>query len=78
MIQVILYSTANTLYLEVHCPMVKPPVVVISNHGDSLTDFGQVSIGQHAIKPISIQNISDQPLEVSYVTSFIASMLDDV
>uniref|UniRef100_H2YXN3 Cep192/Spd-2-like domain-containing protein n=1 Tax=Ciona savignyi TaxID=51511 RepID=H2YXN3_CIOSA len=58
------YNTANTLYLEIHCPTIKPPVVIISNQGHSLTDFGQVSIGQNAIKPISIQNISDHPVEL--------------
>ncbi|XP_078491264.1 cilia- and flagella-associated protein 74-like [Ciona intestinalis] len=58
------YNTANTLYLEVHCPVIKPPVVIISNQGHSLTDFGQVSIGQNAIKPISIQNISENSVEL--------------
>lgn len=59
------FNVANTLYLDVHCPTIKPPVVVISNHGQNLTEFGQVSIGQNTIKPISIQNISDKPLELT-------------
>lgn len=59
------YNPANILYLDVHCPIVKPPVVVISNHGQNCTDFGQVSIGQNTIKPISIQNISDQPVDLT-------------
>ncbi|CAK8682360.1 unnamed protein product [Clavelina lepadiformis] len=58
------YDKANTLFLEVHCPVEKPPVVVISNHGHNLTDFGQVSIGQNDVKPISVQNISDHPVEL--------------
>nr|CAB3230261.1 uncharacterized protein KIAA1751 homolog [Phallusia mammillata] len=59
------FNDANTLFLEVHCPAIKPPVVIISNHGHSLTDFGQVSIGQNTIKPISIQNISDHSVELT-------------
>ncbi|XP_070561828.1 cilia- and flagella-associated protein 74-like isoform X2 [Ptychodera flava] len=66
------YSVHNTLYLEVHCPTVKPSVVVISNHGRTTTDFGEVSIGQNIIKSITIQNISDQQLDLK------SSMLDTV
>ena len=61
----VFFSAANTLYLEVHCPAIKPPVVVISNYGHRALDFGPISIGQNAVKPFSIQNISDQPIEVS-------------
>nr|XP_039273717.1 cilia- and flagella-associated protein 74-like isoform X2 [Styela clava] len=59
------YHPADILYLDVHCPTVKPPVVVISNHGQNLTEFGQVSIGQNTIKPISIQNISDHSVDLT-------------
>ncbi|XP_077980899.1 cilia- and flagella-associated protein 74-like isoform X2 [Glandiceps talaboti] len=58
------YSVYNTLYLEVHCPTVKPSLVVISNHGRNTTDFGEVSTGQNIIKSITIQNISDQQLDL--------------
>ena len=58
------YSIHNTLYLEVHCPTVKPPLVVISDHGKTTTDFGEVSIGQNIIKSITIQNISRKTIEV--------------
>ncbi|XP_071945764.1 cilia- and flagella-associated protein 74-like isoform X2 [Antedon mediterranea] len=52
------YSVHNTLYLEVHCPTIKPPIVVISNNGQTILDFDDVSIGQRIIKSITIQNIS--------------------
>jgi len=55
---------ANNLYLEVNCPAIRPPVVVISNDGDPLTDFGQISIGRNTIKPISIQNISQEEVDL--------------
>ena len=58
-------STHNTLYVEVHCPMVRPDVVVISNSGQTVTDFGQVSVGQRVVKSITVQNISDHSVDVS-------------
>lgn len=49
------YSIHNTLYLEVHCPIVKPQVVVISDNGRFTVDYGDVSIGQQMNKTITIQ-----------------------
>ncbi|KAK3105163.1 hypothetical protein FSP39_018521 [Pinctada imbricata] len=59
------YSIHNTLYLEVHCPVVKPPVVVISDNGKTTLDFGEVSLGQNIIKSITVQNISDKMVELT-------------
>lgn len=39
------YNAHNTVYLKVHCPAVRPEMVVVSNHGRSLIDFDQVSVG---------------------------------
>ena len=58
-------SEHNTLYVEVHCPVVQPDVVVISNSGQTMTDFGQVSVGQRVIKSVTVQNISDHAVDVS-------------
>ncbi|XP_041377895.1 cilia- and flagella-associated protein 74-like isoform X2 [Gigantopelta aegis] len=58
------YSIHNTLYLEVHCPVVKPPVVVISDNGRTTLDFGDVSIGQDKSRSITVQNISNKPVEL--------------
>ncbi|KAJ8320230.1 hypothetical protein KUTeg_001817 [Tegillarca granosa] len=60
------YSVYNTLYLEVHCPIVKPELVVISDNGNTKLDFGDISLGQNIIKSITIQNISKKTVEVSY------------
>ncbi|XP_078615785.1 cilia- and flagella-associated protein 74-like [Branchiostoma floridae x Branchiostoma japonicum] len=54
------YNKYNTLYMEIHCPSVRPSLIVISNHGRTTTDFGEVSIGQSVVKSITIQNISDK------------------
>ncbi|XP_053379519.1 cilia- and flagella-associated protein 74-like isoform X2 [Mercenaria mercenaria] len=59
------YSVSNTLYLEIHCPTVKPPLVVISDSGRTVTDFGEVSLGQNIFKSITIQNISSRTQELS-------------
>ena len=58
-------SEHNTLYIEVHCPVVRPDVVVISNSGQTVMDFGQVSVGQRVVKSLTVQNISDHVVEVS-------------
>ena len=49
----------------------KPPLVVISDHGKTTTDFGEVSIGQNIIKSITIQNISKKTLEVCNILVLI-------
>ncbi|XP_052759795.1 cilia- and flagella-associated protein 74-like isoform X2 [Mya arenaria] len=59
------YSIHNTLYVEVHCPMVKPALVVISDSGKATTDFGDVSLGQNILKSVTIQNISNKTVELS-------------
>ncbi|GFR64639.1 cilia- and flagella-associated protein 74-like [Elysia marginata] len=59
------YSIHNTLYLEVHCPAVRPPVVVISDNGRRFIDFGDVSIGQTCPRSVTIQNISEKDMELT-------------
>ena len=65
----------NTLYLEVHCPMVRPELVVLSDNGRTTTDFGDVSIGQSVIKSITVQNISDRTMKVSLTEISIVIIL---
>lgn len=59
------YSVHNTLYMEVHCPIVKPTLVVISDHGKTTLDFGEVSLGQTIIKSVTIQNISKKTIDLT-------------
>ncbi|KAK6477540.1 cilia- and flagella-associated protein 74 [Huso huso] len=59
------YSPHNTLYLELHCPAVVPPLVVISDHGRSTVNFKEVAAGQMVVKRVTVQNISHEPLELS-------------
>ena len=61
------YSVHNTLYLELHCPAVRPDLVVISDSGRSTLDFGQCSIGQTLSKQVTIQNISPKTIDVSFL-----------
>lgn len=39
-------SPHNTLYLELWCPAVAPSVVVTSNKGKSVSDFGDIAVGE--------------------------------
>ncbi|ESO90474.1 hypothetical protein LOTGIDRAFT_123206, partial [Lottia gigantea] len=59
------YSIYNTVYLEVHCPTVKPQVVIISDSGKNSVDFGEVSIGQNVTRSVTMQNISDKTVELT-------------
>lgn len=40
-----IFSVHNTLYLEAHCPSVRPSLIVVSESGDNLVDFAKVSVG---------------------------------
>ncbi|XP_075695756.1 cilia- and flagella-associated protein 74 isoform X2 [Rhinoderma darwinii] len=57
------FSPHNTLYLELHCPAIAPPVIVSSENGRHLISFGEVAIGQRVVKRVTLQNISPDPVE---------------
>ncbi|XP_039940700.1 cilia- and flagella-associated protein 74 isoform X5 [Hirundo rustica] len=59
-------SPHNTLYLELHCPAVAPPVLIISDSGINAVDFGDVSVGHRMMKRIAIENISPGKLELGF------------
>lgn len=40
-------SVHNMIYLEVHCPAVRPHLVVVSDSGRSVIDFANVSLGKN-------------------------------
>ncbi|KAG7246608.1 hypothetical protein CRUP_034303, partial [Coryphaenoides rupestris] len=58
------WSPQNTLYLELHCPAVQPPLVVISGHGHNAIDFQQVALGQRVVQKLTVQNISKESLDL--------------
>ncbi|XP_050787586.1 cilia- and flagella-associated protein 74 isoform X7 [Gopherus flavomarginatus] len=60
------YSPYNTLYLELHCPAVAPSVVVTSNNGKNIINFGEVAVGHRVIKRITIQSISQEQLALGF------------
>ncbi|XP_056399641.1 cilia- and flagella-associated protein 74 [Hyla sarda] len=57
------FSPHNTLYLELHCPAIAPPLIVSSENARHLISFGEVAIGQRVVKRISLQNISSEPVQ---------------
>uniref|UniRef100_A0A452T1J9 Cilia- and flagella-associated protein 74 n=1 Tax=Ursus maritimus TaxID=29073 RepID=A0A452T1J9_URSMA len=59
-------SPHNTLYLELWCPAVPPSIVVTSNKGQTISNFGDIAVGHHGIKKVSIQNISPEDLAVEF------------
>ncbi|KAM5266866.1 cilia- and flagella-associated protein 74 isoform 2-T2 [Hipposideros larvatus] len=60
------FSPHNTLYLELWCPAVAPSIVVTSDKGQTVSNFGDVAVGHHGIKKVSIQNISHEDLAVEF------------
>ncbi|XP_073512979.1 cilia- and flagella-associated protein 74 isoform X2 [Phyllobates terribilis] len=57
------FSPHNTLYLELHCPAIAPPLIVSSESGRHLIGFGEVAIGQRVVMKVTLQNISSEPVE---------------
>ncbi|KAM9505754.1 cilia- and flagella-associated protein 74 isoform 3-T3 [Salvelinus alpinus] len=57
-------SPLNTLYLELHCPAVRPPLVVASSNGQTTINYHQVAVGQKVVKKLTVQNISQEALEL--------------
>ncbi|XP_062049239.1 LOW QUALITY PROTEIN: cilia- and flagella-associated protein 74 [Lepus europaeus] len=60
------FSPHNTLYLELWCPTVAPPIVVTSDKGKTVFNFGDVAVGHRSIKKVSIRNISSEDLAVEF------------
>ncbi|XP_017266687.2 cilia- and flagella-associated protein 74 isoform X2 [Kryptolebias marmoratus] len=58
------WSAINTLYLKLQCPAVQPPLLVLSNNGHNVMDFHQVVVGERVIKRLTVQNISNEPLDL--------------
>ncbi|CAG5118469.1 unnamed protein product, partial [Candidula unifasciata] len=58
------YSIHNTLYLEVHCPAVRPEVMVVSDDGRHVIDFGSISVGQTCSKSITLLSIWDKQMKL--------------
>lgn len=62
----IINSVANTLFIQVHCPIVRPEMIVVSDYGQTMIDFGSASIGQELSRTIIIQNISNKTIQVNF------------
>uniref|UniRef100_G1M4L0 Cilia- and flagella-associated protein 74 n=1 Tax=Ailuropoda melanoleuca TaxID=9646 RepID=G1M4L0_AILME len=45
---------------------VPPSIVVTSNKGQTISNFGDIAVGHHGIKKVSIQNISPEDLAVEF------------
>uniref|UniRef100_A0A4W2HR74 Cilia and flagella associated protein 74 n=1 Tax=Bos indicus x Bos taurus TaxID=30522 RepID=A0A4W2HR74_BOBOX len=60
------FSPHNTLYLELWCPAVAPSIVVTSDKGKTIINFGDIAAGHRGIKKVSIQNISPEDLDLEY------------
>ncbi|XP_071752484.2 cilia- and flagella-associated protein 74 [Centroberyx gerrardi] len=58
------WSPLNTLYLELHCPAIRPPLVVTSSNGQNTIHFHQVAVGQKVVKKFTVQNISKESLDL--------------
>ncbi|XP_037540264.1 cilia- and flagella-associated protein 74, partial [Nematolebias whitei] len=58
------WSDMNTLYLKLQCLAVQPPLVGLSNNGHNVIDFHQVVLGERVIKTFTIQNISNESVDL--------------
>ncbi|XP_073089125.1 cilia- and flagella-associated protein 74 isoform X2 [Manis javanica] len=60
------FSPHNTLFLELWCPAVAPAIVVTSDKGKTISNFGDIAVGHRCIKKVAIQNISSEDLAVDF------------
>lgn len=65
------HSVHNTIYLEVHCPAVRPHLVVVSDSGRSVVDFANVSLGK--IKNILLSSWVASRERIFFYRNFIFS-----
>ncbi|XP_043967379.1 cilia- and flagella-associated protein 74 [Gambusia affinis] len=59
------WSPVNTLHLKLECPAIQPPLLVTSGNGNNVLDFRQVYIGSRVVERFTIQNISEEPVELT-------------
>ncbi|KAL5252786.1 hypothetical protein ACHWQZ_G015526 [Mnemiopsis leidyi] len=59
------YKLSDTIYLQVHLPAVKPELVLLSQNGSSIVDFGNVCIGQTKKLELTLKSISEEPVSLS-------------
>ncbi|XP_014856151.1 PREDICTED: cilia- and flagella-associated protein 74-like, partial [Poecilia mexicana] len=57
------WSAINTLHLKLECLAVQPPLLVTSGNGKNVLDFRQVYVGSRVVERLTIQNISEEPVE---------------
>ncbi|XP_063091378.1 cilia- and flagella-associated protein 74 isoform X5 [Cavia porcellus] len=60
------FSPHNTLYLELWCPAVAPAVVVTSDKGKTVINFGDIAVGHCSIKKVSLQNTCPEDLALDF------------
>lgn len=65
------HSVHNTIYLEVHCPAVRPHLVVVSDSGRSVVNFANVSLGK--IKNILLSSWVASRERIFFYRNFIFS-----
>lgn len=44
-------SPHNTLFLELWCPAVAPSIIVVSDKGNTISNFGDVAVGESSLGP---------------------------
>ncbi|XP_072464667.1 cilia- and flagella-associated protein 74 isoform X1 [Notamacropus eugenii] len=60
------FSPYNTLYLELYCPTVAPSIVVASDSGKTVFNFGDIAVGHRGIKTITLQNVCPEYLDLEF------------
>ncbi|XP_027711280.1 cilia- and flagella-associated protein 74 isoform X2 [Vombatus ursinus] len=60
------FSPYNTLYLELYCPTVAPSIVVASDNGKTVFNFGDIAVGHREIKKITIENVCPEYLDLKF------------
>ncbi|XP_055021585.1 cilia- and flagella-associated protein 74 [Boleophthalmus pectinirostris] len=54
------WSPVNVLYLQLHCPVTQPPLVVTSDTGGNSVDFQNVAVGETVVQKCVVQNVTEE------------------
>ncbi|XP_053705397.1 cilia- and flagella-associated protein 74-like isoform X2 [Synchiropus splendidus] len=58
------WSLSNTLYLDLLCPVIQPPLVVIPNNRNNAIEFQHVAVGERVLQSLALQNISNDTIKI--------------
>ncbi|KAM9786037.1 cilia- and flagella-associated protein 74-like [Neosynchiropus ocellatus] len=58
------WSLSNTLYLDLLCPVIQPPLAVVPGIRNNAIEFQHVAVGERVLQSLAVQNISNDTIKI--------------